>query len=70
MLQGPYNVLGVAYDIKGDYHQSLSAYKIAVDIFREVGDLKGMASCQYNMGLVLQNDEQFAEGIGIRSTGI
>lgn len=58
-----YNVLGVAHDIKGDYHQSLNAYKIAVDIFREVGDLKGMASCQYNMGLVLQNDEQFAEAL-------
>lgn len=57
------NLLGVIYSIKGDFAQSMLYYKKGADLFREIGDFPGIASCQYNMGLLLQDDEQFEEAL-------
>jgi tetratricopeptide (TPR) repeat protein len=58
-----YNLYGVIYDILGDYDKSLTYYKESFEIFLALGDSLGLADCQYNIGVVLQNDEQFSEAL-------
>ena len=57
------NLLGVIYSIKGDFAQSMLYYKKGADLFREIADFPGIASCQYNMGLLLQDDGQYQEAL-------
>lgn len=58
-----YDLLGVVYDILGNYDESLTAYKSAFELFLKLDDETGLADCQYHMGLVLQNDEQFKDAL-------
>ena len=58
-----YNVFGVIYDIHGNLDQSIAYYKKSFEIFLELDDGLGLADTQYNMALLLQNDEQFEEAL-------
>jgi tetratricopeptide (TPR) repeat protein len=58
-----HNLLGVVYSNRGDFAESMINYKKGSDIFKELGDYSGFAKCQYNIGLLLQDDKQFEKAL-------
>lgn len=57
------NILGVVFDIYGDFAKSFSQYKQAFDIYAHHEDEKGMANCLGNMGLILKQDGKYDEAL-------
>ncbi|MBK6266951.1 histidine kinase [Marivirga sp. S37H4] len=57
------NVLGVTYDINGDFAKSFSTYKEAVEIYNRIGDERGAANCQANMAILLKQDGKYDEAL-------
>lgn len=59
-----YNILGVVYDLNGEFGQSFSYHKQAIDLYQEVGNGRGMANSQANMSVLLKQHGRYEEALG------
>ncbi|MCT4623133.1 MAG: tetratricopeptide repeat protein, partial [Schleiferiaceae bacterium] len=58
-----YNFQGISFYLKGDYKTALNFYKQALEIRREIKDLKGIASSLNNVGTVYNILGDFNEAL-------
>jgi len=49
------NVIGISYDIQGDYNKSLGYFLEALSMYEELEDQSGMARAYNNVGMVYNN---------------
>ncbi|MFL5752117.1 MAG: tetratricopeptide repeat protein [Bacteroidia bacterium] len=65
-----FKVLGSCYNSKGNYDQAFGNYKLALDIFTELADKKGIASCYVNMGTVYEHQSKYPKALEFYLKGL
>jgi len=60
---GPYNTMGVAYELKGNYPKSLACFLEALKICEETGNKRGMGACYGSIGIVYKNQLDYGKAL-------
>lgn len=62
-LARAYSIQGVANDIQGNYPGALENYKKSLSIFEELGDKRGIAASQNNIGIIYKNQGNYPRAL-------
>lgn len=58
-----YNFIASSYDTKGDYANALKNYLIALKIYKETSNKKGIAYCHSNIGIIYRKQGNYPKAL-------